>query len=251
MNPQKENGYTPIANELLDAIIKLPLSGYESRVLGAILRKTYGYSKKEDHIALSQISEMTGIAKPHVSKVVTDLCNYLIVTKNGNKLGLNKHYQAWKVTKIGNSQKGKHLLHKSVMTVTEISNKKLHKSAPHKQKTNNTKTSDPYLSNYVLELLYYWNEIYKTSYRSVDPLLTNAGYWLKTYTLAEVKKAILHIQYDAFWKDKMTPTMLFRRKNPRGEEVDYIGVFLNIKPPAEERKAFMTPEEAKERGELW
>lgn len=139
MNVQIENGYTKIANELYEAIIRLPLSGYEFRVLNALIRKTYGFEKKADYIALSQISELTGIAKPHVSKTVKNLISMKIVTKLGNKLGINKNYLAWKVTKLGNSKKALNLLPKSVTTVTKLGNEKLPKSAPQKKKENITK----------------------------------------------------------------------------------------------------------------
>ncbi len=118
--PQLEDGYTRVANELLEALLKLGLSGYEFRIAFAIIRKTYGYNKKEDHISLSQITELTDIAKPHVSETITKLISYSIVTEIGNKLKLNKDYSAWKVTKIGNNIK----LPKSVTTVTEICNHK-------------------------------------------------------------------------------------------------------------------------------
>jgi len=101
MNPQIENGFTRIANELYEATLKLPLSSYEFRVLHTIIRKTYGYSKTEDYIAQSQISKLTNIAQPHVSRTLKLLILYGIVTKRGIKLRLVKDYSAWKYTKLG------------------------------------------------------------------------------------------------------------------------------------------------------
>ena len=51
-NPRKKNGYTPIANEIMDALalIKKP-SPYEWNILMFLLRKTYGWNKKEDKCA--------------------------------------------------------------------------------------------------------------------------------------------------------------------------------------------------------
>lgn len=139
MNVQTENGYTRIANELYEAILRQSLSGYEMRVLHTIIRKTYGYGKKEDFIALSQIADMTKIKKTHVSRTVANLVKYEVVTKLGNKLRLNKNYLAWKVTKIGNAKKALNLLPKSVKGVTKIGNEKLPKSALQKKKENITK----------------------------------------------------------------------------------------------------------------
>jgi phage replication O-like protein O len=63
-SPQLENGYTRIANELLDALIRYRIPGEERQVLDVIIRKTYAYGKKEDRISLSQFHDMTRIKKP-------------------------------------------------------------------------------------------------------------------------------------------------------------------------------------------
>ncbi|MGB4239468.1 MAG: replication protein, partial [Candidatus Hydrothermia bacterium] len=59
-SPQVENGYTMLSNELLDNFIKVTrfLSPYEIAVWLAILRKTYGYKKKEDWISRKQLEEI-------------------------------------------------------------------------------------------------------------------------------------------------------------------------------------------------
>lgn len=53
--------------------------------------------------------------------------------------------------------------------------------------------------------------------------------WLKVYEPVEIEDAISQVKFDKFWSDKMTPTILFRQKNPQGEPVDYIGGLLNKK----------------------
>ena len=52
-NPQTENGHIKIANEIIEAITRTNLSAHESRVLWYIIRKTYGFNKKMDWMALS------------------------------------------------------------------------------------------------------------------------------------------------------------------------------------------------------
>lgn len=79
-SPQLENGYTRIANALYEAIIGFPLTGYQQRVLHAIIRKTYGFGKKSDKISLSQLSELTKVAKPHVCRAIKELRAMNIVT---------------------------------------------------------------------------------------------------------------------------------------------------------------------------
>lgn len=131
-NPQCEDGYTPIANELLEALSRIRIPGESIQVFWVILRKTYGYRKKEDWIALSQFRE-TGIIKTHISRAITKLVDMKIVTKKGNGIKLtyriNKKYQEWealpkKVTLpkkvICVTQKGQAALPKKVTTKEKV-----------------------------------------------------------------------------------------------------------------------------------
>ncbi|MGD0661625.1 MAG: replication protein [Syntrophorhabdales bacterium] len=95
-SPQCENGYTRLANEIIEALMKTNLSAYQSRVLWAIWRETYGYHKKADWISHTQLVEMTGIKKPHVSRTLSELIARNIVTRIGNKIAFCKDYQGWK-----------------------------------------------------------------------------------------------------------------------------------------------------------
>lgn len=71
------------------------------QVLLFIIRKTYGYQKKEDYIALSQIVLGTGLSKKTICKVLNKLRDMnLVITQKGdssiNKYMFNKHYDTWK-----------------------------------------------------------------------------------------------------------------------------------------------------------
>ncbi len=96
VSPQRENGHIDIANEIAEALARTNLTAYEHRVLWCIFRKTYGWQKKEDWIALSQIVEMTGMHKAHVSRSKKLLLIRNMVTQRGNQLGFNKLWQQWK-----------------------------------------------------------------------------------------------------------------------------------------------------------
>lgn len=95
-SPQLENGYTKIANELLEALCAINLSGHEWNVVHAIIRKTYGYNKKEDWVTNTQIMKLTGQSKQKVSNAKRKLLDKKIVTENGYKISLNKDYESWK-----------------------------------------------------------------------------------------------------------------------------------------------------------
>ena len=96
VNPQPENGTTPIAHEIVEALCRTNLSPYESRFLWCVFRKTYGWHKKEDWISLSQIVEMTGMHKAHASRAKRKLLDRHIVTQTGNKIAFNKFYTQWR-----------------------------------------------------------------------------------------------------------------------------------------------------------
>ena len=80
-------------------------------------------------------------------------------------------------------------------------------------------------NNIYNEIILHFNETTGRKARKVDERAVD--YWLGFYSLEEIKSAILKISGDEFWKDKMDLTILFRRKNPQGEAVDYISQLLN------------------------
>jgi phage replication O-like protein O len=100
-NPQKENGHIGIANEVAEALMRFNITAYQSRVLWAILRKTYGWQKKEDRISLTQFEQMAGIKKRHVQRTLGQLkaMNLITINKPTPKkvfYGLQKNYEEWK-----------------------------------------------------------------------------------------------------------------------------------------------------------
>jgi phage replication O-like protein O len=106
-NPQKENGYTSISNELVEAFAKYIPGHSEGRILFAILRKTYGWHKKSDSISINQIVELTGIGRRMVIYALQNLeaKNMIIIKrKRGrghknevNQIGLQKNHEKWVV----------------------------------------------------------------------------------------------------------------------------------------------------------
>ena len=94
-SPQRENGHIRIANEIAEELAKTQLSGYESRILWTIWRKTWGWGKKEDWISFSQFRDATGLRDSHISRTLKKLLSRSIVTKNGNSYSFQKDYQKW------------------------------------------------------------------------------------------------------------------------------------------------------------
>lgn len=103
---QVENGsFTRIVNPLIEQLIKVPFKGCELSVALFIIRKTYGYQKKQDEISLTQFQ--VGVNRSRQT-VVTALKNLQLVNiarlvKRGNMKGdsnvwaINKYYDTWKL----------------------------------------------------------------------------------------------------------------------------------------------------------
>lgn len=98
-----ENGYLRLANQIQDALCIVELSGREFRVLNAIVRLTYGWSKKSDRIANSLIADKTTLKVKHVSEAVLSLAyrNIIILRRIGQTryIGINTNLDKWAYTK--------------------------------------------------------------------------------------------------------------------------------------------------------
>lgn len=91
-----EDGYTKLANELLESLSCCDLTVRQLRVMLALIRKTYGFAKKNDRIADSQLAEITGLSRQNVNKAKKELISMNYIIKDGNKIGVNKEISAWK-----------------------------------------------------------------------------------------------------------------------------------------------------------
>jgi phage replication O-like protein O len=155
--PQTEDGFTRIANELLQAII---INGFTSRqlnVIFAIIRCTYGFNKKSDAVSGYQIAKMTNIDRSHISKTINELVKMNVITrlKTGreshgifvNEIAINKYYDTWltvakkaTVAKIAPMPKSSTTVTKlATVTVAELAKPPLPKQPTHKDNTKDIK----------------------------------------------------------------------------------------------------------------
>ena len=102
-SPQLEDGHTQIANELLESLMRVHLSPNQWQILICIIRKTYGFRKKVDYIANSQIQTATGLGKSVVSRALAELKTRGIIVRNGKVSGIQKDWEKWKVISPANS----------------------------------------------------------------------------------------------------------------------------------------------------
>ena len=68
----------------------------------------------------------------------------------------------------------------------------------------------------------HYNRVFGRDTKSTEGYRKNYLHWKEIHSTEKIMKAIDVARQDNFWKDKLTLTILFRRKSPQGEDVDYI-----------------------------
>lgn len=102
---QLENGYTRIANEILESLAKQPLNGTQRRILDVVFRYTYGFNRKDHELSVNFLISVMGLRSTQYKQVCRELknligANILIETgkpdKNSSrKISFNKDYNLW------------------------------------------------------------------------------------------------------------------------------------------------------------
>lgn len=140
-SPQKEDGYTPIANEILDHLLILRLPGDQWRILLSIIRRTYGFHRKTDYLANRQITKMTGLHESVISRTLKSLADQNLITRSGKVLSFQKDYELWKtLTETSNNiDVGVKLLSSESLTETS---KKFDKGVKQLEKESLTEPSN-------------------------------------------------------------------------------------------------------------
>jgi len=90
-----DDGYTRIANELLEAVMSADLTARQLKIVLAVIRKTYGFGKKLDRITNTQIAAMTGIHHTHVCTAKNEMIAMNILISSGSQIGVNKVVSEW------------------------------------------------------------------------------------------------------------------------------------------------------------
>lgn len=112
-NPQTEDGFLKIANEIAEELARLHLSGNQWRLLWVILRQSYGWNQKEARITVTRFQQKTGLDRRHTVRELNALIRRKIIAKNGNGKSITyrfqKDFSQWQslpkmapIAKIGN-----------------------------------------------------------------------------------------------------------------------------------------------------
>lgn len=100
---QLEDGYTRIANEILEECAKRKFNGTQLRILMIVWRYTYGFGRKDHEMSLSFFAKACNMGKTQLDREISALidANVLMVTQESSytkprKIGFNKNYEEWK-----------------------------------------------------------------------------------------------------------------------------------------------------------
>jgi len=240
-SPQVENGYVAIATELFEALTRTRIPGEARQVFDTILRKTYGWKKKEEIISIKHFTEVTGLSAVHVCQSVKKLkaMNMIVVTEKGNKrceYGINKDFETWKllpkkVTSIEPPKDStlsellpkKVILPKKVTTVTEKGNKYEEKSIDIYKKIKKKKILQTFLSDsieiglseFFVGLLdqrqYPWNKKGKPDLQAwaieFDKIIRIDG-----RPPDKIRQVLKWCQSDLFWQDNILSPIKLRKQ---------------------------------------
>ncbi|QBP06991.1 replication protein O [Virgibacillus phage Mimir87] len=100
-NPQTKNGYTRIANEILEQTMKTNLNGTQFRLVMAIWRYTYGFQRKQNELSVSFLAESLNTSRSAVDRELKTLVDRNVITvkeigqKGARVLSFNKNYKEW------------------------------------------------------------------------------------------------------------------------------------------------------------
>jgi phage replication O-like protein O len=103
---QVENGnFTRIVNPLIEELITVPFKGCELAVALFIIRKTYGFQKKQDEISLTQFEIGLKRTRPSIVKALKNLqlVNIVKLVKRGDSKNcsniweINKYATTWEL----------------------------------------------------------------------------------------------------------------------------------------------------------
>ncbi len=104
---QLKNGYTRVANELLDVVIKTLSNATHLKIVLVCWRYLYGFQRKQAELSESFIARVTGISKRYISQELKVLINakIIIVIKESTYtspriLSFNKNYDEWEYRTI-------------------------------------------------------------------------------------------------------------------------------------------------------
>ncbi|PIC81058.1 hypothetical protein CSV75_04575 [Sporosarcina sp. P18a] len=105
-SPQTENGFTRIANEILESVQRYKFTLNEMKIVMCVWRYTYGFQRKSHQLSLTFLMNHTGLGRTRINDSLKKLVesNVIVKIEQGganatNSYMFNKNYNSWKIEK--------------------------------------------------------------------------------------------------------------------------------------------------------
>ncbi|MBP1950044.1 replication protein [Virgibacillus litoralis] len=232
-NVQLDNGFTRIANELLEVVMNQKLNGTQFKIIMAVWRYTYGYSRKQHEMSLGFISEATGVHKQTVRNELEKLIERKIIKvikessfSSSRVISFNKNYIEWEglqsAKRLTVSKKANTAVSELTdTTVSELTDQE-RKPKENIKEIQSQVIFDHYISKNIIQHKQFDSDMKK----AVKKAITKFG-------IDEVRTAIdnyaVVIKSDAYWfTQKYNIINMMRDKDIRqfGSEADPLSNFL-------------------------
>ena len=196
--PQVENGYTRVANEIMEILPQAGFNGTQFSILLIVFRYTYGFQRKNHELSLTFISQATNLHKVMIQREVAKLIKMKVLTevsaptfKKGRVIAFNKDYSSWELTKeITLNEIDNH-------TVNELDNSTVNELVNQERKKENIKeTSIDEVVDLYKEKLSMLSQPIKITTKRKSAI--NAR--IEEYSLIEVKEVINIVASSPFLK---------------------------------------------------
>jgi phage replication O-like protein O len=211
---QLENGYTRIANEILETIAKIKLSPTQHSLIYIIWRYTYGFNRKEHTLSLSFLSKATNCDQRNIQRELKRLEDRNIIiqstAKNRRIIRFNKNYNEW-INNIGEIDIGETANRRNRQSkIGEIANRNI--GGIDNQEIKKEKLKEIYIS-IVDYLNTKTNKSYKATTKKTQSLID--GRLKEGFTLDDFKKVIdnkIATWKGTEWEKYLRPETLFGNK---------------------------------------
>ena len=203
--PQKEKGFLQIAsgksgNDILHALVSMKLNGTEYQIMLTVIRKTWGWNKKEDWISISQFEKITNKSRRYIIDTITSLVKKRLLVKKTSlgkttTLSVQKDITLWDTRLVKKTS----LVKKRIPTSEVLSPQLVNNTSPTKDTiTKDTITKDTI--NSIIPLFEKVNPFYKKFYsnkterKSLQNIIDKYG---EEWTINIIKKLpdIIKIPY--------------------------------------------------------
>jgi phage replication O-like protein O len=214
VSPQKENGYTPISNELLEAFQKLHLPGNQWQILWTIMRFTYGWNKKIDSISLTTFEKHTGLDRRNIKRNLDVLVQGKIITKDHSgyiiRYGIQKDYTIWE-TGVNNNTSVK----TNTTTSVIIDTKSSVDNDTHKRQKTIKESPNPdgiRMAHLLFSLIQLRNPGHKKPDMNSWAMHIDRMIRLDHRNIEDIEKLMRWCQEDGFWQNNILSTEKLRNK---------------------------------------